>query len=132
MSSKLILASKSPRRKELLKSCGVDFSVKIAPVTELTSFEPLTLLPQENALLKAEAVAEKETGSWVLGADTMIIFDGRAIGKPENISDAFDILSGFSSAVVICGLALHGYLSEGEEDEEDNWSKTKSRRKRED
>lgn len=108
MSSKLILASKSPRRKELLKSCGVDFSVKIAPVTELTSFEPLTLLPQENALLKAEAVAEKETGSWVLGADTMIIFDGRAIGKPENISDAFDILSGFSgrSHEVVSGLAL--------------------------
>jgi hypothetical protein len=47
------------------------------------------------------------------------------------VKNGIDILSGFSSAVVICGLALHGYLSEGEEDEEDNWSKTKSRRKRE-
>ena len=108
LSSNLILASKSPRRKELLQNCGVDFSVKTAPVTELTSFEPLSLLPQENALIKAMAVAEKEADSWVLGADTMIIFDGRAIGKPESISDAFEMLSRFSGRTheVISGLTL--------------------------
>ena len=51
---------------------------------------------------------ENEVDSWVLGADTMIIFDGRAIGKPANISDAFEMLSRFSGRTheVISGLTL--------------------------
>ncbi|MBQ9786708.1 MAG: septum formation protein Maf [Lentisphaeria bacterium] len=108
MSDPLILASKSPRRRELLGRCGVDFSVKTLPVTELESWENIALLPQKNAELKARAVARTEPGCWVLGADTMIIFRNRAIGKPETLPEAKEMLRSFSGTVheVVTGLAL--------------------------
>ena len=105
---KFILASKSPRRREILTKCGVEFAVKTAGVEELDSFDPLEKLPEQNALLKAGAVAGSEKNSWVLGADTMIIFEGRAIGKPQDLSDAFRMLESFSgkSHEVVSGMAL--------------------------
>lgn len=108
VAEKLILASRSPRRSELLRRCGVDFAVKTTDTRELTEFEPLTLLPEKNALIKAAATAETEPDSWVLGADTMIIFNGRAIGKPGSQSEAFEMLRDFSGSThkVITGLAL--------------------------
>lgn len=103
-----ILASKSPRRRELLQNIGAEFCVKTVDVEELGFFDPLEKLPERNALLKASAVADSETASWVLGADTMIIFDGRAIGKPRDLSDAFKMLESFSGRThaVISGMAL--------------------------
>ncbi|MBE6377520.1 MAG: septum formation protein Maf [Lentisphaerae bacterium] len=108
LSCALILASKSPRRREILTKCGVEFAVKTAGVEELDSFDPLEKLPEQNALLKAGAVAGSEKNSWVLGADTMIIFEGRAIGKPQDLSDAFRMLESFSgkSHEVVSGMAL--------------------------
>lgn len=108
LTERLILASKSPRRSELLRRCGVDFSVKALDARELTYFEPLELLPEKNALIKASATAAVEPDSWVLGADTMIIFDGRAIGKPGSPAEAFEMLLDFSGRThkVVTGLAL--------------------------
>lgn len=108
VAERLILASKSPRRSELLRRCGVDFSVKALDARELTYFEPLELLPEKNALIKASATAAVEPDSWVLGADTMIIFDGRAIGKPGSPAEAFEMLLDFSGRThkVVTGLAL--------------------------
>lgn len=108
VAEKLILASKSPRRSELLRRCGVSFSVKTVDVQELTDFEPLALLPEQNAILKASAAAQTEPDSWVLGADTMIIFNGRAIGKPASLTEAFEMLRSFSGCTheVITALAL--------------------------
>lgn len=108
VAEKLILASKSPRRSELLRRCGVSFSVKTVDVQELTDFEPLALLPEQNAILKASAAAQTEPDSWVLGADTMIIFNGRAIGKPASQTEAFEMLRSFSGCTheVITALAL--------------------------
>ena len=108
VAERLILASKSPRRSELLRRCGVDFSVKTLDARELTYFEPLELLPEKNALIKASATAAVEPDSWVLGADTMIIFDGRAIGKPGSPAEAFEMLLDFSGRThkVVTGLAL--------------------------
>ena len=76
----MILASRSPRRKELLASCGVEFSIYDAGVKELTADcgVPIEQLPAQNALLKARAVAERFPGELVLGADTMVICDGKA------------------------------------------------------
>ncbi len=105
---KLILASQSPRRSELLRRCGFDFTVKSVPAEELTDFPDLSLLPQENARRKAAAAAELYPDDLILGADTMIIFDGKAVGKPADIADAERILREFSgrSHNVVTGVAL--------------------------
>ncbi len=105
---KLILASQSPRRSELLRRCGFDFTVRCAPAEELRDFPELRLLPQENAGRKSAAVADMYPGDLVLGADTMIIFNGRAVGKPADIDEAAKMLREFSgkSHDVITGTAL--------------------------
>jgi septum formation protein len=103
-----ILASKSPRRSELLKRCLADFSVITADTEELSHADDLEKLPEYNALQKARAVAYTHPSAWVLGADTMIIFDGRAIGKPRDLIRAAEFLREFSSKThkVITGMAL--------------------------
>ena len=79
----MILASRSPRRRELLSRCGVEFSVFDADVGELTQDSGVILeeLPAANASLKADAAAEKFPCELVLGADTMVICNGKAYGK---------------------------------------------------
>lgn len=92
----------------MLRRCGFDFTVKCVPVAELTDFPDLTLLPQENARRKAAAAAEVYPGELILGADTMIIFNNRAVGKPADIENAAQMLREFSgrSHEVITGVAL--------------------------
>ena len=106
----MILASRSPRRKELLSSCGVEFFVYDSGVGELTpaSGIPLDKLPEANALLKAGAVAEKFPGELVLGADTMVISDEKAFGKPADIDAARRMLAELSGKChrVVTGVAL--------------------------
>ena len=104
----LILASRSPRRSELLRQCGVDFSVEISPVQELDNAPDITALPQLNAALKAAAAADRNPEKWVLGADTMIVFENSAIGKPADLAEAAHFLRRFSgkSHQVITGMAL--------------------------
>ena len=113
MSDPLILASKSPRRRELLGRCGVDFSVKTLPVTELESWENIALLPQKNAELKARAVARTEPGCWVLGADTVVVLDECIYGKPGNQAEAEMFLRKFSGRVheVLTAVALRNLAS---------------------
>lgn len=104
----LILASRSPRRRELLRRCGVDFTVQSAEVEELGFDGNPAALPELNARLKAAAVAEKFPSCWVLGADTMILFENRAIGKPQDLDEAFAMLKRFSGKIheVVTGMAL--------------------------
>lgn len=104
----LILASKSPRRCELLRRCGFAFTVQCAAAKELTDFPDLARLPQENARRKAEAVATQFPEALVLGADTMILCNNRAVGKPENLEEAAGFLQMFSGRThqVITGMAL--------------------------
>lgn len=104
----LILASASPRRQDLLRRCGVDFTVQSVDIEELTVAGDIALVPEINARNKALAVAAANPGCWVLGADTMIIFENRAIGKPADMADAFALLKSFSGRTheVITGMAL--------------------------
>lgn len=106
----MILASRSPRRKELLGSCGVEFSVFDAGVGELTPECGIALeeLPVANARLKAQAVAQQFPQELVLGADTMVICGDRAYGKPEDENASFRMLSELSGKThrVITGVAL--------------------------
>jgi septum formation protein len=106
----MILASRSPRRKELLSRCGVEFFVYESTIAELTPESGIALeqLPEANALLKAREVSGKFPQELVLGADTMVICDGRAFGKPENIEDARRMLRALSGKThqVITGVCL--------------------------
>jgi septum formation protein len=97
-SLKLILASKSPRRQELLKLMDIDFRVVLKEVDE--SY-PDGLTPAEIALYiaqkKAEAFDEDITDEVVLTADTIVCIDGEILGKPDNAEHAIEMLHKLSS-----------------------------------
>jgi septum formation protein len=80
---RLILASSSPRRRAILEQLGVDFSVETPDVEELAEGVPRALVVQ-NALLKLRAVP----GGRVLAVDSMVVWDGRAHGKPSDAAEA--------------------------------------------
>ena len=85
----IILASASPRRSALLRDAGPAFaSMRIMNSDVEEGNDPL-----ENALRKAEAVAKLNPRALVIGADTVIRFEGRTIGKPADLEDAKRILA---------------------------------------
>jgi len=90
-----ILASASPRRKELLANLGFPFTVQTSSIQEKTD-GPWLMLALENAQLKAEDIAEKFPDDLVIGADTVIEFEDRILGKPRDRKNAFHMLSLFS------------------------------------
>jgi len=104
-----ILASASPRREELLRQIGCVFSVVPSLATEIAD---LTLAPTElalaNAKLKARQVAKDNPDVPILGADTVVFWDGRIYGKPHNADDAKFMLTQLSGRIhrVVTGLAL--------------------------
>lgn len=119
----LILASASPRRKELLSQLGIDCKVEPANIDESRLDAEL---PEQYvkrlALQKARCISQKLASpsqtatpttrrSVVLGADTVVVFDGEVLGKPVNKSDALRMLSMLSGnchqvltgAGIVCG-----------------------------
>jgi len=100
---RLILASASPRRKELLEKAGFSFDVQLSDAEELSGglyFEKIALF---NAVAKAESVAVLNPDALVIGADTVIEYRGRILGKPSSLKDAsgmLAMLSGKSHRVV--------------------------------
>ena len=107
--SPLILASASPRRRELLAQLGVPFTVVTAAVTE---FEDPAADPQvlvaHNAALKADWVAERHPRAIVLGADTTVFLDGAVLNKPADLAEARAMLQRLSGRThtVFTGLAV--------------------------
>ncbi len=117
---KLVLASGSPRRKEILSSCGFDFTVRIKEVDENISEK---LSPVEYALClakrKAEAVPCYEDES-IITADTIVAYNDLIMGKPKNRQEAYDMLkmlSGKTHSVytAVCIKNLNGTKSFCEE-----------------
>ena len=88
----VILASASPRRSALLREAGPAF----ASLRIVTSHVEEGADPLENAMLKAEAVARANPRALVIGADTVIRFEGETIGKPAGLDDARRILARLS------------------------------------
>lgn len=90
---KLILASQSPRRRELLERAGLRFEVVTCETEEVND---AALPPEEicarNSAAKAEAVARLRPDAVVIGADTLVFIDGRALGKPADAEEAFAML----------------------------------------
>ncbi len=106
--SRLILASASPRRRELLASLGVAFEVEVASVEEheAEDADPRDLV-RHNAALKADHVAARHPDALVLGADTTVFVDGTVLNKPVDPDDARRMLRMLSGRAhsVFTGLA---------------------------
>jgi septum formation protein len=109
MDKPIILASNSPRRREILKQAGADFTIDPADVDE-------SVLPDEDpeayavrvALDKARVAAKRAGRGIVIGADTIVVLDRSILGKPANARDAERMLSLLSGRqhMVITGLAI--------------------------
>ncbi len=85
----LILASASPRRRELLAAAGVPCVVDAAHIDEsLLADEPPAAYAERLARAKAAVVARRHPGTPVLGADTVVVIDGEVLGKPVDAEDA--------------------------------------------
>ncbi len=86
---KLILASGSPRRAEILRFVGWEFEKHVADVdeTEFAGENPADYV-QRLAKTKAETVAANYENRLVLGADTIVVIDGQIVGKPKDLDDA--------------------------------------------
>jgi septum formation protein len=90
----LILASGSPRRRELLAQIGVRFEVDVADIDEAPEASEVAQAYVERlALEKARVVAARHTDAVVLGADTSVIIDGEILGKPLDEADAATMLA---------------------------------------
>ena len=106
----LILASASPRRRELLTQAGLPFVCHPADIDESTvhAVSPEELV-QKLASLKSQAVAQElKTTQLILGADTVVVLDGRIFGKPSTMAEAAQMLGALSGRIhsVITGVAL--------------------------
>jgi septum formation protein len=107
--SRVILASQSPRRRELLTLIGIKHEVRPADIDE-------SLLPGELpaphaerlARAKAHAIAERERDAVVIAADTIVVVDGDVLGKPRDAKHAHELLRRLSgrSHVVLTAIAV--------------------------
>ena len=93
MTKKIILASRSKQRKNILKLLGIPFTVKSSKVKEISKIQTsVSALVKKNALLKARDIASKEKSGLVIGADTVVYGQGKLILKPKNLKEARRIL----------------------------------------
>lgn len=94
---RIVLASASPRRREILATAGYTFEIQTADVDENIHVTDPELLVRELALLKAAAGAKKVKGdAYVIGADTVVSLDGEIMGKPADRADAKRMLRALS------------------------------------
>lgn len=94
---KIILASASPRRQEILKNIGLQFEVLVSDADESKidkNAVPVSIYVQELAMLKALSAAEKlkNKNSLIISADTVVYLDGKILGKPKNEDNAREML----------------------------------------
>ena len=105
----IILASGSPRRKQLLEQINLEFEVVPSQIYEDFS---LNLSPTDfveyYAQEKAKDVANSYPDKWVIGADTIVVFESHILGKPKNEKDSFQMLKRLSGNThqVITGVSI--------------------------
>jgi septum formation protein len=106
-STEVVLASASPQRREMLQRLGIEFSVEIPGVEEITHGDPKEVV-LANALLKARSASR--AGVLTIGCDTDVVVEGHLIGKPEDEMRAHEYLAQLSGRTheVVSGLALLG------------------------
>ncbi len=113
----LILASTSPRRSELLKNAGIEFTVKAADIAEIAKpGEAPEVFARRLAREKASAVWQNAAHGFVLAADTIVITGDEVLGKPKDAADAVRMLRKLSGEVheVLTGVCL--MLPSGKQD----------------
>ncbi len=109
LTEKLILASRSPRRAEILRAVGWSFSVVAANVDETRGeTEDALTYVRRLAQVKAQFVAERLSSGLVLGADTIVLVDGQILGQPRDVEDARRMLKLLNGKwhEVLTGVAL--------------------------
>ena len=104
----LILASQSPRRRELFSLVGLDYTAITSDADENIPFTEPGDFVEQLALRKAGAVKKDKPGACVVGADTIVWLDGEIIGKPRDPEDAVNILKKLSGKThtVYTGVAV--------------------------
>lgn len=116
-SSQLILASQSPRRRELLRRIRKEFSIEPCRLPEPPGppgASAAAAWAESLAYFKAASVAEAHRDCWVLGADTIVVCGGSVLGKPADMDDARRMLTlqAGRGADVITGIALVRFAGE--------------------
>jgi septum formation protein len=110
MMEKIILASQSPRRKQLLEWAEIPFEIKVKETAETFPADlPIEEVPIFIAREKARVIQEELTDErLVLAADTIVVLDKQIIGKPRDREDAINILTALSGAThqVITGVVM--------------------------
>ena len=123
-SHRLILASASPRRRELLSKMGLSFTVVPADADEsippaLSPRDAVGLLSVRKAYAALPLIGEEAQKPLILAADTIVDFQGQALGKPTDAQDAFDTLMRMSGAYhevhtgcsLLCGTRLYSAVT---------------------
>ena len=88
----IILASQSPRRRELMSVTGLPFKVEVSDADEDLAISDPREFVSELAKRKADAVAVSHPDDIVIGADTIVVIDDTILGKPHDTEDALRIL----------------------------------------
>ncbi len=107
--TKIILASQSPRRKQLMELAELDFEVLIADVDETNPpGMPGEEVPEFLAKKKADAVSHLVNEAIVIAADTVVLLDHHILGKPKDVDDAKNILQQLSGRIhkVVTGVCI--------------------------
>ncbi|MBE4908145.1 septum formation inhibitor Maf [Bacillus luteolus] len=106
---RLILASGSPRRKELLNNLQTPFEISVSDIEEVVDPQ---LVPEQVVMSlaeqKARDVAKKYPNDFVLGADTIVVYDHQILGKPKDKQESYTMLKLLSGQVheVLTGVAI--------------------------
>src|SRR3990172_11447801 len=90
---RLILASISPRRREILTELGIDFEIIVPGVAEHINSTPPDLQVLKYSQLKARAVAQRVKEGLILGADTIVVLENKILGKPTHRAEAYQMLN---------------------------------------
>lgn len=114
---KIILASASPRRSELMKMAGYEFEVRVSHKEETYTGTAPEEIVKELSLLKAEDVADQTEmkDTVIIGADTIVSYEGNILGKPESKEDAFRMIQSFQGQKhqVYTGVAILSFDANG-------------------
>lgn len=98
--TRIVLASQSPRRIELLKRIFTEFEVKISSIEENNNgITAPGKLVEEISYRKAENVAQQVPGGIIIGADSVVFLDGKILGKPRDGIDSYNMLKSLSSRI---------------------------------
>lgn len=116
---KIILASASPRRRELMEQAGYEFEIQVSHKEETYTSTTPDEIVKELALLKAKDIAEQNEARnlIVIGADTVVAHKGMILGKPKSKEDAYRMIQGFQGDKhqVYTGVAILSYDENGKE-----------------